>query len=184
MTAQQHRESIRKLRSAIRNHRDQKGDDRCWVDDYSVWALLKDSPGEPRTPPPFAEAMRCCRSYWTYRKSDTPEPQQTEAPYDPAQWDDDLREMNEAALIKELKTIESAIRAHRDIHERERTIDDDRKLYSVLPEKISADFRLPSEENFLGEGRAPRAGCPSFWRSHENCTCTKHNLHAWGPCKE
>ncbi len=176
-------DTIKKYRTAIRNHRDQVGDDRCWVDDWSVWSVLEGSKPEPQKPPSFEEAMRCCRSFWIYRKSALPEPQHADAITDPAHWDDDLKSMNDEALKKEEARIEKAIKIHRDIDERERTIDDDRVLYAILPEKIVADFRLPTEDEFLGEKRAPHAGCPSFWRSHQGCACEKHNLHTWGPCK-
>ncbi len=34
------REEIRRLRAGIRTHRDQRGDDRCWLDDEKLYALL------------------------------------------------------------------------------------------------------------------------------------------------
>ena len=37
-------------------------------------------------------------------------------------------------------------------------------------------------EEFIGEAKAPHAGCPAFWRSHANCPVERHNLHRWGPC--
>ncbi len=79
--------------------------------------------------------------------------------------------------------LEDGLRIHRDISGRPRTIEDDRVLYSVLPEKIPADFRLPPRSEFLGEVRSPHAGCPAFWRSHNGCSATRHDLHQWGPCK-
>lgn len=33
---------IERLKNAIRNHRDQKGDDRCWMDDQELYAVLGD----------------------------------------------------------------------------------------------------------------------------------------------
>ncbi len=41
------KEEVRKLRGAIRLHRDQKGDDRCWLDDESLYKILP----EGYTPP-------------------------------------------------------------------------------------------------------------------------------------
>lgn len=35
-------QEVMKLRNSIRYHRDQKGHDRCWIDDYKLYALLED----------------------------------------------------------------------------------------------------------------------------------------------
>lgn len=34
------REEVRRLRSGIREHRDQRGDDRCWLDDEKLYELM------------------------------------------------------------------------------------------------------------------------------------------------
>ena len=175
------RHQISLMRERIRWHRDQKGDDRCWLDDYEVWALLPDSPPEPRTPPTFEEGMRRCREFWTYRRAEYPDPAPPNAALDRNCWDDDLSEMSVEELAREFLRIGGAIRAHRGVTGRPRYLPDDRALYAVLPEKIPADFRLPPKEEFLGEAKAPNAGCPAFWRSHSRCTAC--NLHQWGPCR-
>ncbi len=174
-------ESIRRARNTIRRHRDQKGDDRCWLDDYFVWSLLPDSPQDPTTLPSFDAGMAECRKFFLYRRADEADIVPADAIQDKNAWDADLETMNEEQLQKTLAALQEAIRAHRDIHDRERTLADDRKLYTVLPEKIPADFRLPSEEEFLGEKQTD-AGCPAFWKSHQTCPCSEHNLHQWGPC--
>ncbi|MBP7134148.1 hypothetical protein KBA73_02940 [Patescibacteria group bacterium] len=176
-------QQIKLLRAAIRYHRDQKGDDRCWVDDYLLWKLLSDTPSEPTALPPFEEMMKACRAFYLYRRTDEADLQPADANVDSATWDQDLEQMTLSAAERERETIESSIRIHRDIQGRDRTVEDDRLLYRVLPEKMVADFRLPPEEDFLGEHRAPKAGCPSFWRSHEQCPCATHDIHAWGPCR-
>jgi hypothetical protein len=173
------RQSILGYRWAIRRHRDTLGDDRCWLDDYLVWGVLEDSPPTPDNPPPFDEAMRLCRQFYTYRRSETADPVPTDAIRDPAHWDDDLASMTEVQLTVELDRVLAAVRTHRDVPG-VRTIDNDRALYAVLPEKLPADFRLTPEPEFLG-GIKPGAGCPNFWKSHLGCTCA-HDLHRWGPC--
>lgn len=40
---EQLRAEVERLRAAIRKHRDEKGDNRCWLDDYELYAAL----GEP-----------------------------------------------------------------------------------------------------------------------------------------
>lgn len=174
--------AIIERRNAIRGHRDQKGDDRCWLDDYLVWAMLEDSSSKPPPLPPVEEAMKNCCAFYCMRRSDTPDPLPKGAILDRDKWDNDLGRMNKQELMEELGRIQLAIACHRDVEGRLRTIDDDRALYSTLPEKIPADFRLPAEAEFLGTAKAPHAGCPSFWRSHANCE-KPCNLHSWGPCK-
>lgn len=174
-------ENIIACRQAIRYHRDQKSDDRCWLDDYLVWKFLPDSAPEPTHLPPFEEAMGCCRSFYNNRRSDQSDADSAAIKKDPSAWDDDLVGMTEVELKAEWEKLQNALRTHRDIIGRERTLDDDRALYLVLPEKIPADFRLPSKPEFL-DGVKPGCGCPNFWKSHENCSTDKHNLHKWGPC--
>lgn len=169
-------------RTAIRTHRDTRGDDRCWLDDYFVWNLIEGTPTVPAGEPPFDEGMDICRTYFKFRNATVPDPTPPDAVTDPTQWDNDLNNMNEQQLAAELTRLKNAIRAHRDIAGRPRTADDDRTLYAVLPEKIPCDFRLPPEADFLGEAKVPHAGCPSFWRSHAACPAPCHDFTRWGPC--
>jgi hypothetical protein len=83
-------------------------------------------------------------------------------------------------MMAEMARLKHAIRTHRDIKDRPRSIEDDRVLYAVMPEKIPGNFQLPPIDEFLGRAKEG-AGCPTFWESHEKCVggC---NVHAWGPC--
>ncbi len=174
--------AIKKGRGAIRYHRDQKGDDRCWLDDWRVWAVHPTSPATQNTLPSFQEGMKLCRLFYTLRNAETPDDTPLGAIPDENKWDADLDEMDGKALERELERLRAAIGIHRDIVKaRPLEIEDDRALYAVLPEKVPADFRLPREDEFLGEARAPKAGCPAFWRSHASCEAP-HNPHTWGPC--
>jgi hypothetical protein len=170
------KKDILRLRAAIRWHRDQKGDDRCWLDDFRVWACVEGSPAQPLRVPD--DAMAQCRAFFLHRNAAAPDipPPDAGVP-----GDDDIDDMTPAHLAAELARVQAAVRAHRDIA-RPRTAGDDRALYAVLPEKIPADFRLPPEGEFLGEARAPHAGCPSFWRSHGACAGA-HDFSRWGPCE-
>jgi hypothetical protein len=61
------RTEIKKLQDGIRYHRDQKGDDRCWVDDLRLYELLPEgSAGYDSTLPPedvfLDNCKRFCRS--------------------------------------------------------------------------------------------------------------------------
>lgn len=175
--------AILERRAVIQHHHDIRGDDRCWFDDYVVWKMLDDSPPAPCTLPSFEDAMALCQLFYQHRHSDTPDPVSPDAILDDNKWDDDLSLMTENQFLDELVRIQETIRHHRDITDRPRTIEDDRMLYAILPEKIPADFRLGSEQEFLGETKAPHAGCPAFWRSHANCPAMRHNFHQWGPCE-
>lgn len=177
------RREILDCRKAIRAHRDARGDDRCWLDDYSVWALIKGSFPVPRRLPAFEEAMDMCRAFYKLRRAENADAAPPEAVADPALWDRDLESMDEEMLADALQKLHVAIRGHRDAAGAPLTLADDRKLYAALPENLPADFRLPPERDFLGEGQAPHAGCPSFWRSHARCEGALHDLHRWGPCK-
>lgn len=130
---------------------------------------------------PFEQGMACCRSFYDHRRSDSSDALLLQSHIDPTMWDEDLAAMDEAGLEAEVQKLLSALRKHRDIAGRERTLDDDRALYEILPEKIPADFRLPSKAEFI-DGVKPGCGCPNFWKSHENCPTKMHDLHRWGPC--
>lgn len=55
-----------KLATAIRKHRDQKGDDRCYLDDYELYAALP----EGFTPPPYDTCIELenCKKYIASRQ--------------------------------------------------------------------------------------------------------------------
>ncbi len=172
------RKAILERREIIRWHRDQVGDERCWLDDYRLWIMLEDTPLPPTSVP--NDAMAQCRKFFFFRNA----PQEALPPdaiLDSRLWNIDLHAMTIEQLVDTLHALQLAIRFHRDIKGRPRTFRDDNQLYKLLPEKIPANFQLPSEAEFIGEARAPKAGCPSFWRSHAACT-VPHDLHHWGPC--
>ena len=175
------RNDIVKLRTAIRKHRDAKGDDRCWIDDYFLYELIPDSPTWKLKDHFIEEGLKECRCYFQKRSTKDVDRIPTDAIADEAKWDADLETMSHEQLVNELTSIRNAIAAHRNIATRDKTVDDDRSLYAILPEKIPADFRLPSEDAFLGRAN-PHAGCPNFWDSHASCSANC-NLHQWGPCR-
>ena len=178
------RSKIIQLRNAIRYPRDQKGDDRCWLDYYLLYKLL---PGikadELIIKPIYNKVIPICRAFYYRRRSDYLYPLPPDVINDRAKWDDDLAAMSIAEQMQELEKLHQEGLRHYKMPIFKLTMEDDKKLYNVLPEKVSCDFRLPPEEEFLGE-KNPCAGCPNFWKSHENCKTNKHNLHEWGPCKK
>lgn len=173
--------AIRRRRRVIRAHRDAIGDDRCWLDDYLVWEMLNNTFRMPIRSLSVEQKMARCALFYEHRRSEAPDSFPEDAVIDTAYWDNDIWRMPSCQLFIELIRIQEAIYRHRNIVRRPRTVDDDRKLYSVLPEKIPADFRLPPREEFLGRERI-QTGCPNFWDSHSNCGY-ECNVHQWGPCK-
>ena len=173
MREEQLRGAIKKIRAVIRYHRDQKGDDRCWLDDFLVWELLIDNPNQLKFS--FDEGMKRCTQFYELRRCDKLElPAQA---MHPSQWDEDVVKMDLKQLDLGLRKLQKAIEQHRSLTKR--TFRDDQELYEVLPEKLPGDFRLPPRDEFLGTVK-PNAGCPNFWKSHTKCS-GKHNLHQWGP---
>ena len=172
--------AIRKRRQVVRVHRDATGDDRCWVTDYLIWEMLNDTFRIPVLQLSLEQKMARCILFYEHRRADMPDPVPEDAITDPLKWDNDLWKMMPDELFAKLICIQEAIRCHRNVIGRPRTIEDDRKLYSVLPEKIPADFHLPPEKEFIGRA-LQNAGCPNFWDSHAHCNYLC-NLHQWGPC--
>lgn len=60
------------LKAAIREHRDQRGDDRCHLDDQKLYAVLGEGDADPyahdATLPPKGEFLRSCERYWHQRQ--------------------------------------------------------------------------------------------------------------------
>jgi hypothetical protein len=64
------RNEVMKLRNAIRRHRDQKGDDNCWLDDYEY--LYKLLPEKIKCNPELPDKdlmMYNCSRYYECRKA-------------------------------------------------------------------------------------------------------------------
>ena len=69
MTSKRLKEEVKKLRSEIRYHRDQKGDDRCWVDDLRLYeALPEGAAGLDSTLPPEDIFLANCKKFCQSRQ--------------------------------------------------------------------------------------------------------------------
>lgn len=66
-------ERIVELETAIRKHRDQRGDDRCWLDDRQLYHAVIEPNGRENLPdlvlPPKCEFLESCSRYWEHRQS-------------------------------------------------------------------------------------------------------------------
>lgn len=67
-----------RLIRAIREHRDQRGDDRCWLDDVALYNALAEVTGEDPTfdlsLPPKAEFLASCERYYEQRRDPSKAP--------------------------------------------------------------------------------------------------------------
>jgi hypothetical protein len=62
------REKIYELEDAIRNHRDQKGDDRCFLDDMELYKVLGDKVPFDNRLPPKCDFLESCKRFWEQRQ--------------------------------------------------------------------------------------------------------------------
>ena len=178
-------------RTSIRAHRDHHAHERCWLNDYFyIFALLEFTPEAPTEFNPV-EMMRECKDFSTAQRigvDDNPPAQPETAILDRANWDKDLEACDYDHLVEKLLDIQHAAwtffsiwflkpKAHLFV-----TPEDYQELYdNALPEKIRADFRLPPEEEFLGQP-TPLEGCLNFLHSHLHCQSEQHNFNTWVPC--
>ncbi len=65
-------DELDRLRTAIREHRDQRGDDRCWLDDQRLYHALGEGDPDPFDPvsalPPKADFLASCERFWIKRQ--------------------------------------------------------------------------------------------------------------------
>ena len=69
MTSEALQEEVIKLRSVIRYHKNQKGDDRCWVDDLRLYeALPEGADGHDSTLPTEEVFLENCKRFCRSRQ--------------------------------------------------------------------------------------------------------------------
>lgn len=159
---------IVKIRRALREHRDQVGDYRCWVDDEVLHhaTLPELRQAVPRLPD-FEEFAANCHAYHTLRQNPADQ-DQTSIPLDssvgplPLQYseelDADLQGMSREALMSELASLLQGIRAHQRMPCNERTYYEDIALSQLLPEKTLPQTKLPPYAAFV------ETNCPAYNR--------------------
>ena len=59
----------KRLRDGIRQHRDEKGDDRCCLDDQRLYALLPDTQAAITTLPAKEIFLKSCERFWQTRQA-------------------------------------------------------------------------------------------------------------------
>ena len=69
LTEQELRVEILNLRNGIRLHRDEKGHDRCWVDDLRLYELLPEKLPANTTLPEREEFLANCQRFYESRRN-------------------------------------------------------------------------------------------------------------------
>lgn len=69
LTEQELRTEILNLRNGIRLHRDEKGHDRCWVDDLRLYELLPEKLPANTTLPEREEFLDNCQRFYESRRN-------------------------------------------------------------------------------------------------------------------
>ncbi|HLC45488.1 MAG TPA: hypothetical protein VJI67_01285 [archaeon] len=59
---------VLRLRTQIRKHRDQRGDDRCWLDDLELYSILPEKTKADLTLPPREKFLKSCARFWESRQ--------------------------------------------------------------------------------------------------------------------
>lgn len=160
------RTRLRAYRNAIRHHRDQRDDDRCWVDDHLLYHVVLGLPDLSELPDK-AEWMRRCGLFHGRR---SPGPFVAPHPPSPIHGDPDrdLETMGADTLEAMLKHLVMTVLEHHARGE-QKSWSDDIALYLVLPERYtphSKSVELANCERFYECKRAEVArGCP--FRPHQ-----------------
>jgi hypothetical protein len=75
MTEENLKDEIKKLRAVIRYHKNQKGHDRCWVDDLRLYETLPEGAvGYDPNLPPEDEFLDNCKQFCRSRQSPVGQP--------------------------------------------------------------------------------------------------------------
>ncbi len=138
---------IIKLRNIIRYHRDQKGNDRCWLDDETLYEPLPETADKAQALPTKEVFMEKCARFHSKRQAPNQTKQISQEPKQPT--DQDIKEMTEDEQKKEIARLRQAIRLHRNIGNNKRSWQDDQRLYRALNENTDYDTTLPERETFL-----------------------------------
>ncbi|MDO8599423.1 MAG: hypothetical protein Q7S02_04905 [bacterium] len=140
MNIAQLQDRIRVVRSAIRHHRDQRGDDRCWVDDDLLSHVVLGKPDLTELPSK-STFMGRCRVFHERRRASAPAVPRPIVHEDP---DGDLVTMSVDELQRVRDALIDGVRTHNEKGEA-KTWKDDVALYMMLPEKDLGDLAHPDE---------------------------------------
>lgn len=63
------KKEVERLRGAIRQHRDERGHDRCWMDDQRLYEVLPESVDVDTTLPPKECFLKNCEKFYENRQN-------------------------------------------------------------------------------------------------------------------
>lgn len=70
MKKEELKQEILKLRSAIRKHRNEKGHDRCWLDDNELYMVLPEKESADTKLPTWQEFSAECKKFYETRQKE------------------------------------------------------------------------------------------------------------------
>jgi hypothetical protein len=69
LSVSQLRDEIVALRNGIRLHRDERGNDRCWLDDGRLYGMFPEAKTAVTKLPDWPEFCGNCRRFWEQRQN-------------------------------------------------------------------------------------------------------------------
>ena len=147
---------IQRLRAALRYHRGQLGDYRCWVDDVRVYQAANLTSYRLPQIPNTERFEAYCQAFWENRQRPAEKgkgdlslnSERGILPLAPSS-DDDLQTKALGDLQSELIRLREGIERHELRGFLGRTAEDDEQLYALLPERTPWNSALPPREVFL-----------------------------------
>lgn len=130
---------LRRVRNAFRAHRDPKGDDRCHLDDDTLYYEVLGIP-LPKKLPPKKVFMDLCKVF--IRTRQCPYPNISFEASRP-QHDYDMYGMTEEKLRLEIAWLRKIAWYHYKLGPQKRTWRHDKMLYDALPDRVIYDTRRP-----------------------------------------
>jgi hypothetical protein len=150
------RKRVIEARQAIIWHAYQVGDDRCWMDDWWVYAIVLNL-----LPPRQLSAEEICLTYCQQYRSERALDFHTFDAPPISEVHLDVVRMSLAELIKEWYKIKTAVIIHWLIGDGKRTLGDDQQMYQVVnglisdPWMPSPDMLFPNCRHFIRTRKGP-----------------------------
>lgn len=171
------KDQIIAIRAAIRYHRGQISDFRCWVDDLRLYEITGLADPQERTVPSTERFLQRCEAYWELRQRPaeigrgSASLNSESAPLSIPQYSNqDLDQLSPHELAETLNSLIAVVSDHCAAGFLGRTHTDDEKLYAVLPEQTEWSSALPARHVFL-------TNCERFCA---HCQKRPEDLLDWG----
>ena len=164
------------IRAAIRYHRAQISDYRCWVDDLRLYQVAEIPGYSNLVVPSPNEFMSRCESFWDNRQrlnerglGDKLIDSSKCALEIDVDSNADIEGLSEQSLSELLSGLQSAVKQHESKGFQGRSVTDDVKLYAMLPDQLEWNSSLPERGYFL-------SNCSKFC---QHCQSHPESLLEW-----